>query len=278
MISYLLYRTASAFARILPRDVARSIAAVFAFIFFMARPGIRRNVALNYERLGVREKSTFPVFRNFSRAVTDFLRLSSMNTKGLQALCSLHGVENLDRALEAGHGVILFAPHLGPWEVAGAYLAALGYRMHTVALEHPSRRVTGFFSAKRKEWGFLDYPSGSYAAGLMRALAKGEVVVLLIDRNFSRRGKRLRFLGHDAVLPSGHALLSLRTGAPLVPCCCYYADDSRIELVIGEALPARGGSAEDIVHACLASIEGFIRAHPTQWFAFDHLWEEAPGV
>ncbi|MGD1047294.1 MAG: lysophospholipid acyltransferase family protein [Candidatus Krumholzibacteriaceae bacterium] len=277
MISYLLYRSASALAGILPRASSTRIAAAFAFLFFAAKPAIRKNVRTNFERLGLPGRPTFPVFRNFSLAVTDLLRLSHLSREELGRLCTVRGIENLERALQKGRGAILVAPHLGPWEIAGAYISSLGYGTHTVALEHPSARVTRFFSAIRKNWSFTDYPLRSCAVGLAKALARGELVVLLIDRNFSHRGMRLRFLGTDVLLPDGHITLSLRSGAPLVPSCSYYTAPGAIEIVIGEEIDmtALDGSATAVGNACLERMEEFVRAHPDQWFAFDHLWEEA---
>jgi lauroyl/myristoyl acyltransferase len=274
MISYLLYRTASALAGSLPQALCMRIAAVFAFLFFAFRPEIRKNVRANFERLGMRPKSTFPVFRNFSRAVTDLLRLSHMDRDELITLCRTRDIENLDIALKKGKGAILFAPHLGPWDLAGACMSCLGYRMHTVALEHPSARVTRFLSEIRNAWGFRDYSSRSCGSALMRALGKGETIVLLIDRGFSRRGMRMRFLDTDVFLPDGHITLSLRSGAPLVPCCSWYAPDGRIEIVFGEEIriPNSGDSRAAIARECMKRIEEFVRSHPDQWFAFDHLW------
>jgi len=276
MISYILYRTASALSAVIPQGLAKRFALSIAFLFYIFRPRIRRNVRRNFESLGLSPRSTFPVFRNFSMTVSDFLRLSHLRGEDLAALCAARGTEHLDRALRAGRGAILFAPHLGPWEIGGAYLSSLGFRIHTVALEHPSARVTRIFSAARARWGVKDYPSHSCAPSLMKALARGEIVVLLIDRNFSRRGLRLRFLGSNVLLPDGHVILSLRSGAPLLPCCCFYAPSKKIEAVIGSPLDASGveSSPEAVGAACLARVEEFIRAHPEQWFAFDHLWQE----
>ncbi|MCX5752648.1 MAG: lysophospholipid acyltransferase family protein [Candidatus Krumholzibacteria bacterium] len=220
MISYILYRTASILAGSLPQALCMRIAAVVAFIFFAFKPAIRKNVRTNFEKLGMRPKSTFPVFRNFSRAVTDLLRLSHMSRDELMALCRTHGTDNLDRALNKGKGAILFAPHLGPWDLAGACLSCL-------------------------------------------------------DRSFSRRGMRLRFFDTDTLLPDGHITLSLRSGAALVPCCSWYAPDGRIEIAFGEEIriPDSGDFRPAIGQACVERIEEFVRSHPEQWFAFDHLWE-----
>ena len=277
MISYLLYRSASVLLRIIPARSAGPLAAVVAACFYAARPGIRRNVGRNYERLGERRRRTWPVFRNFSRAVSDFLRLSHLRREELVSRCVIRGTEHLDGALARGKGAILFGPHLGPWELGGAHLASLGYRINAAALEHPSKRVTRYFSAKRAAWGVVDYPSRIRAPSFLRALARGETVVLLVDRNFSKRGVRARFFGMETLVPGGHVVLALRSGAPLLPCCSYYAEGGRVEGVIGPPVETGDSprSLEAIVSACLERIEEFVRAHPDQWFAFDHLWREA---
>lgn len=280
MISYILYRTASFLTGLLPRACCTRIAAAIAFLFFAFRPSIRRNVRMNFDRLGMRPDSVFPVFRNFSRAVADLLRLSHMSREELVAQCAASGIENIDRALAKGKGAILVAPHLGPWELAGAYMSCLGYRIHSAALEHPSARVTRFFSEKRRAWGISDYPSNACGHALMKALGRNEAVVLLIDRNFSKRGIRVRFLGADVLLPDGHIALAMRTGASLLPCCCWYGPEGAVELSVGEEI--RAGDADDpraaIGRACAAGIEEFIRSHPEQWFAFDHLWSSERHV
>ncbi len=241
---------------------------------------MRRNVARNFERLGIDPPDTWPVFRNFSRAVRDLLRMPHLDPEDLVGRCAIRGVEHLDRALAGGKGAILFAPHLGPWEIAAARFASLGYRISTVALEHPSRRVTLYFSALRAAWGVVDYSSSSCAVNFLQALAGGEPIVLLVDRNFSHRGLRLSFLGEETLVPRGHVVLALRTGAPLLPCCSYYAADGRIEGIIGPPVetgdPPR--SIEAIAASCLDRVEEFVRAHPDQWFAFDHVWEEPEHV
>jgi KDO2-lipid IV(A) lauroyltransferase len=279
MVSYILYLTGAALVRVFPRRIAKGIAAAIAFTFFVSRPAIRKNVRRNFQAMGIRVRSTFAVFYHFSHAVTDFLRLTFMAPDQLESICNLGGREHLDTALREGRGVILVAPHLGPWELAGAYLPAIGYRLNTVALEHPSRRVTQFFASVRRRWRLTDHPLHASAGELIRTLGRGELVVLLIDRNYSKRGLPLHLFGTEAILPAGHVVLSLRSGAPLVPCCCYYGADERIEIVVGERVATREGATEsEIADACLARIEAFIRAHPDQWFAFDNIWPEESDV
>ena len=108
----------------------------------------------------------------------------------------------------------------------------------------------------------------------MEALGNGETVVLLVDRSFSPRGMMMRFLGADVLLPDGHITLSLRSGAPLLPCCSWYGEGGTIEIAVGEEIRVAETDAPraETARACIEKIEEFVRSHPDQWFAFDHLW------
>ena len=277
MVTYLLYLAAYHLTHIVHPRVAEKVADVITFFFYIFRRRIRHNVQRNLEALKVPDGCRFEVFRNFSRTLRDFLRLSGARREGLEAYCRIEGRENIDRALEEGRGAIIITPHLGPWEISGAYLASLGYRIHAVALPHPSKQVTRFFSKRRAKWGVHDYPLGDCIPFLLRALRMGDVVVLLVDRNFSRRGIDLPLLGRNATLPDGHIILAKRTGAPLVPAVCYYDNSHPVVVRIDESVDITGSNndATEIGTRCIRRIERHIRKHYRQWFAFDHLWPES---
>jgi KDO2-lipid IV(A) lauroyltransferase len=278
MLSYILYQIASFGVRRLPRGTSTRLASTIAFLFYLFRFSIRRNVGRNLKALGAEGTGTFNVFRNFSRTIVDFLSMDSGNPAALHDLCTIAGLEHIDTALDGGRGAILFAPHQGPWEVAGAFLASKGYRIHTIALDHPSSGVTRFFSRRRTAWGIVDYPPGDGVVKLRDALRANEIVVLLVDRKFSTKGIRLTFLGRRVRLPQGHVKLARRTGSPLIPCCCHYTEEGTIEVVIDEPLRASEGPVQAVAEECLARIEVFLRDRPDQWFAFDHLWPEEKDV
>jgi len=278
MVSYYLYLLASFGVRRIPRRISMKIASMIAFFFYICRPSIRKNVRRNLQALGAYGTRTFDVFSCFSRTIVDFLSLDSDDPSALHGLCNIVGVEHIDAALEKGHGAILFAPHQGPWEVAGAFLVSKGYRIHSVALDHHSARVTRFFSKRRSAWGIVDYPFGDGVVRLLEALRANEIVVLLIDRKFSTKGIPLTFLGRRVRLPQGHVKLSKRTGAPLIPCCCRYTKDGTIEVVVERMMRGSDGSVQEVAQECLARIETILRNRPEQWFAFDHLWPEDDDV
>jgi KDO2-lipid IV(A) lauroyltransferase len=274
MISYYLYLLAAFGTRHLPRPISKALRAMVTAVFYLFRRRIRNNVKRNLEILCEESCSPYAVFHNFSRTISDFLALDPRSPHHLDGRCDMVGLEHLDGALERGRGAILFTPHLGPWEVAGACLAAKGYRINTIAREHPSRRVTEFFTKRRRDWGIEVFSTGEGVGRLIEALRRGNIVVLLVDRRFSTKGVPLDFFGKKVMLPQGHVALANRTGASLLPSTCCYGESDSVTIRIESPIEPSGESVREIAQQCIHRIEGFIRDNPEQWFAFDHLWTE----
>jgi lauroyl/myristoyl acyltransferase len=274
MVSYCLYLIAASGVRHLPRAISAGIATLVTLLFYVFKRNIRNNVKRNLEMLCDDQCNAFDVFRNFSRTIMDFLSLSPDRPEELDRRCRIVGIEHLDEALAKGKGAIIFTAHQGPWEVSGAYLSSKGYRIHTIAREHMSSRVTDYFSRMRNAWGIRVYSTGEGVDRLIEALRGGDVIVLLIDRRFSTKGVALSFLGREVLLPQGHVILHQRTGAPLLPSCCWYDDAGSIVIRIDRPIETEGAPVEEVAQRCIDRIEDFIKPEPEQWFAFDHLWPE----
>ena len=272
MLAYLSYRFSAFIVRRAPRRVSSAFESMIARLFHFFRPRVRGNTRRNLDAAGS-GASTIEVFRFFARSTGDFLMLGSDRGKALLASCRFEGRGRLDEALARGGGAILFLPHLGPWEAAGAYISSLGYQLNTVALEHQSPAVTRFFGERRRSWGIAEHAPGESTTRLLDALHRGEIVVLLVDRNLAGRGVETTFLGRRAMLPDGHVVLAARAGAPLFPCRCRYGVDGAIEILVDDPIDSTGDTAST-VEACVRRLEVFVRENPEQWFAFDHVWLE----
>ncbi len=112
------------------------------------------------------------------------------------------------------------------------------------------------------------------ALPLLRHLRGGGAVALQIDRAPPGvRTRAVRMFGGPAVVPEGPLRLAALTGAPIVPIFCARVGYRRYVVTAGASLTlARGaGDAElDAAAQHLAdAMQDFVRAHPTDWFAFD---------
>ncbi|MEJ2721467.1 MAG: lysophospholipid acyltransferase family protein [bacterium] len=177
-------------------------------------------------------------------------------------------------------GFILAGPHVGPWEIAGRCFSDLGIPIHTVTLDHPSASVTAFFDDRRRSMGITCYPiSGSFEP-LKEALKSGKCVALLIDRNYGRTRRRDPFFGHDVPLPSGHSVLAVRCGVPVVTAVIVFDGECKFKFVYNGPHYPDGtlderSAVEKLQELCRSDMEAYIRQYPEQWFNFNSLRKSA---
>ena len=63
------------------------------------------------------------------------------------------GLDAVYAAQQAGRGVVMVAPHMGNWEVAGAVAESLNLRVLSVAEDLPNKRITDWFVKTRAAFG-----------------------------------------------------------------------------------------------------------------------------
>jgi len=287
-LGYLLYGLGEALAMRTPTMWAYRLAELMAWLYWHFHRRSRAILLANLRQvLGgsaadeARVRRTARMgFRHFAYGVVDFFRLPRLLAEGLdQLISSVSGERHLREVLAAGQGAILMTAHIGPWEAGGAWLASQGIPITTVALSHRSPRVERFFVSRRERSGYRSVPLGRAARELLRALQRGEMIVLAADRNFTESGTWTEFFGRSALMPDGHVRIALRTGAPILPAFMLRLEDMRVRVFIEGPIILRKGQ-DDVVSGmqrCVRIMERYIGRWPEQWMAFSPVWPRAPG-
>jgi len=111
------------------------------------------------------------------------------------------------------------------------------------------------------------------------ALRQGRMVGVLLDQNASRtEGVFVPFFGIPASTSKALAVLSLRTGAPVVPIYIRRGEGGRHRVWADPPIPApETGDVADYTAAFNRSIEAAIRRAPEQWFWLHRRWKTEPG-
>ncbi|MFD0867390.1 hypothetical protein ACFQ06_16470, partial [Tessaracoccus lubricantis] len=165
----------------------------------------------------------------------------------------------------AGPGLVLALPHMGSWDLAGAWCARVGIKVVSVAERLPNG-VYERFSKARAGMGMTIHPVDR--PDLMRTLAEDvaahRLVCLLADRDLSARGVRVPWPGADARIgvPAGPALLARRTGADLRVATTHF-DGEHLRLQVSE--PLTGSTAEELMTGAVAVFADAVRRHPESW-------------
>lgn len=194
----------------------------------------------------------------------------------------VEGQEHIRDALAQGKGVLVLTAHFGNWEYLpiGADLIQVPLSIVYRPLDfQPLDRV---IARLRSKFGAELIPSSRGAMrGILRALAKGRIVAMLMDQNVDwYEGVWVDFFGKPACTNKGMAVIAIKTGAPVVPVFMLPDGDNRFVITFQPAmhLSVTGDRTSDIeTNTALFTqvIEAMIRRHPDQWFWVHQRWKTA---
>ncbi len=225
--------------------------------------------------------------RSYARYWMEAFRLPSYSPEQLRTALRVTNREVLAEAVAAGKGLVLALPHAGNWDVAGAWAAAQGWGISTVAQRLRPESLFERFVAFRESLGMEILPlSGGERPPLdvlAERLGQGWVVPLLADRDLSVRGVDVRFFGGTARMPAGPALLALRTGAPLFTVDMWFCEDTPCAQLRSIPLPGPDEGRLDarvrlVTQRVADALAAGIAAHPQDWHMLQKIWIEEPAT
>lgn len=218
------------------------------------------------------------VFESYGRYWYDTLRLPDLSDAAVADGMTIEGMQHISGAIDRGVGPILALPHVGGWEWAGRWLGtAHGLNVTAVAERLEPPELNDWFLELRAGLGMRIIPLGPRAGSeSAAALAAGDVMCLLCDRDIAGNGIEVEFFGERTTLPAGPALMALRSGSPLLPTAVYFRG-SRCHSVVEAPLDTerRGRLRDDVerVTGDLAvALERLIRVAPEQWHLLQPNW------
>ncbi len=280
MIAYWVYKLGYFLATHLPLKVTYSIASFLSILKYYFSPRDRNAVLanLNYilpesEKCKIHRYAK-EVFIDFGKYLIEFFRFSLWDKESLGKLIKIKGLDYVDEALKKGKGVIILAAHIGNWELGGVYMSMLGYPIVGVALPHRHKKVNEFFNFQRERMGMSVIPSTGLAIRrIYDALSKNKLVALVGDRDFAGTGEPMPFLGAKKIIPKGPAILSKRTGAPIIPGFITRQKDDTHFLEFFPPISNESSEIE-VIKEYTKIIEKLIRQKPGQWLMFREFWKE----
>jgi phosphatidylinositol dimannoside acyltransferase len=219
------------------------------------------------------------VYRSYGRYYGESFRLPAIAPAVLAARLTYDGYEHVRDSIERGVGPMLVLPHLGSWEWCAYWLTRVEDTPVTAVVERiDPPALFDWFVEFRRRIGIEVVPLGPDAGrAVVRAIKEGHVVALLCDRDIAGGGVEVSFFGERTTLPSGPAVLALRTGAPLLPTAVYDRSGGHHHGVVRPPIPVeRRGSFRDdvarITQAIAVELEELIRQAPDQWHLMQPNW------
>lgn len=283
--TYVAYRAGAALAVVLPEWLARPAVGPLGGVLSVAMRGRRAMLARHVRRvhgpgLSPRDvdRAVRETFSSYARYWLETFRLPRETPESLREGITTCGLEYLEAAAAGGRGMVMAAPHIGNWDLGGAWLAQAGYRPITVAEPIEPPELFDWFCSYRRRLGMEILSLADDNRGvLMRALQDGRLVGLICDRDLSGTGVEVEFFGERTTFPAGPATLALRAGVDILPGALYFDGPRRHRLVLRPPVPAarQGRLREDIARitqTLARECEVLVRRAPEQWHLLQPNW------
>ena len=260
-------------------STANALARSYVRLLDIALPRLRRTALKNLEMAGFagRERITTGVFDSVARLVVTFARFPQITRANVAEWIRYEGLENFQQAQARGKGVLVATGHFGNWELSAFAHAYLAAPMHIVVRPIDNPRIDALVETRRKLSGNRAIAKKDAARGILRALAAGHAVGVLIDQNTTPdQGVFIEFFGVKACAGSAFVKLAHHSGAAVVPGYALWSDkEGRYVLRFEPAVEMTGDVQRDTqqVHARL---EAAIRKNPDQWLWIHRRWKTRP--
>ena len=257
--------------------IAAAVGAVAYRISTEARANVRENLSIIAPERAEgsdRERLVRATFVEQARHYIELFRIARWDHATVRRMVVVTGWEHVVAAYARGNGVVFASAHLGPISVCGQIFVANGYNV-TLPVERETGELSRVINRLRRRMGLTLVYTGS-ALGIHRVLKNGGALGLLADRAVTGVGERVPFFGREALLPSAHVALALRTGASLVPGFAHRAGGVMRATFEPELVLRRTGDhaadVRDGVRRWAELLEVHVRETPEQWSVFEAFW------
>lgn len=286
MWRYLALRLVDSTIRWLPSAAAVWLVGLIADIVHLFARRTRTVVESNLRHI-VGDSVTDKALRRMTREVSrnlflnyyDLLRVPRVTLEEIEKIIEVEGVGYFEEARGRGSGVVLASAHIGNLDMVSQILLVLGLRAMILAEELHPARLHNYVMGLRRAHG-LQYEEVSVGGikAAFRALGRGQFVGIACDRAIQGQGVVTDFLGKPALMPIGAASLALRTGATILPAFVIRTAKGHYKLHVEPPILVSKGKANaeavrELTDRIIAIMEKYIKEYPTQWMAFEQLWE-----
>jgi Kdo2-lipid IVA lauroyltransferase/acyltransferase len=195
----------------------------------------------------------------------------------------MDGIENLQRAKDAGKGGIVVTGHIGNFELMAAYASYRGYEVHPIVRTLYDPRLDKILNDHRRRHNYPPIPRGEEAGlnDIMEVLQQNKFLGILMDQDTKVRGAFVPFLGPLAHTPTGPAFLAYLMGMDVMMSHNHRTPDGRHVVTVSEPIPRpQTGDHRADIHEYTRMMNDHlsaqIRRQPEEWVWMHRRWKKRP--
>ena len=223
------------------------------------------------------------VYQNMVSNIFEIAKFFHAEPDLVNEMVSVNGLEHLETALSKGKGVVAVSAHLGNFSLIGPRLTREGYPFSLVLRDAKDEMLAKILRDLRSNVGIESIPVNPRRTCIAKSLAclkRNGILFLQIDQNASSQDVWVDFFGWQVPTFKGPVVLSMRTGAQVVPMFIIRDRSGHHQLIIRPpySLEKTDNHEDDIfcnTTSLTKLIEGYIEQYPAQWWWFHRRWKKA---
>jgi KDO2-lipid IV(A) lauroyltransferase len=220
------------------------------------------------------------VVMHFGEMLFEVPHILRLNHKNLDRYVIFENEENLLNAMDKGKGFFLLTAHFGNWELMSVVInmcfAPNGAAVARPIDFSPADRV---INDLRSRFGVEIITKDQGMRNIVKAVRDNRGVGILLDQNVDwYSGVFVEFLGRQACVNKGLALMAVRKGTPVLPAFSVKQPDGRYRIIFEKEVDLlitgdRTRDIEENTAIFTGIIEKYIRRYPDHWFWFHKRWK-----
>ena len=274
---------------LLPRGMARSVAAGLTRLLYFFLPKLRKTAEINLRIAfpgwsdAQRRAVIRGMLRNLGWMAAEFARLPKYSKQNIEQIVVLDGHENFLEGQRRGKGVLYLPGHIGAWELSSFAHALYGFPLRFMARPIENAKIDALVNRYRCLSGNQPIFKNESARVTLKVLKDAGTIGILADQNtMPSEGVFVDFFGKAASTTTGIARLALHTGAAVVP--GYAVWDERLgKYRLRFDAPVELIRTDDTEHDVLENTQRFakiledvVRKYPDQWVWVHGRWKTRP--
>ncbi len=222
-LEYILFISFSYLFRLTGLKLARKFANILAFTFFYLIP-IRKKTVFENLRIAFPnrhqkdiDKIAYGSYLSFAISIIEILYLPWMKESDMKNAVKVKNLNLITEKNKLGNGVILLSAHFGNWEyIAASVSLQLNKKFYIIVKNQRNKLVNDWMNKMRTRWLNEVVTLGVSVRNIYSVIKNNGIAAMVADQRGPEEGLKLEFFGKKTSVYTGPAVLSLKTGAPII--------------------------------------------------------------
>ena len=274
--------------KVLPYNILQLFINMFSVFATIILKRYRKIASINYSLVYKREPGLVESFR-ITKNIFSILGMQSIDIlthiekkyPHETFINKIYNISYLTEAMNRGKGAIILSAHVGNFAMLNMILAELGYpdcSMIMRGVKNKSIEAKLNIIRDRAHIKFFNESNTKKNTIVLAKYLKRKGILIMVTDQRHLKGRPLDFFGKTKKTPLGPAILSILTGAPIVPLFALRSKNGKSDIIVREPIYTDGmkmndDSIRNISELTNNVLEEFIGENFQQWFCFHRWWK-----